>query len=97
VPVAMRPIPKTLLVCPIRFRVRVSPITTKPAKVKMFMPKRMSLVSNGLTPSSVAVGSFPQMPTLSRLQGRATVSAAWPPDPCPLAFPELWVTQKAGD
>jgi hypothetical protein len=28
-----------------RCRVRLSPITTKPAKVKMFIPKRMSLVN----------------------------------------------------
>jgi hypothetical protein len=30
---------------PVRFSVRVIPMTTKPARVKMFMPKRMSLVS----------------------------------------------------
>ena len=28
-----------------RCRVRLSPITMKPAKVKMFIPKRMSLVN----------------------------------------------------
>jgi hypothetical protein len=36
---------RALLVCPMRFSVRVSPITMKPAKVKMFMPNRISLVS----------------------------------------------------
>jgi hypothetical protein len=29
----------------LRCRVRLSPITTKPVKVKMFIPKRMSLVN----------------------------------------------------
>src|ERR1700730_2343109 len=33
-----------------RRRVRLIPITTKPARVKTFMPKRISLVSTGLSP-----------------------------------------------
>jgi DDE superfamily endonuclease len=45
VPAVMRPMLKPLPACPIRFSVSVSPITTKPARVRMFMPKRMSLVS----------------------------------------------------
>jgi hypothetical protein len=44
----MRPMLKALPTCPMRFKVRVSPITTKPARVKMFMPKRISLVSTAL-------------------------------------------------
>jgi len=31
--------------CPMRLSVRVIPITAKPARVRMFMPKRMSLVN----------------------------------------------------
>ena len=45
VPAVIRPMLRALLVCPMRFSVRVSPITMKPAKVKMFMPNRISLVS----------------------------------------------------
>jgi hypothetical protein len=36
---------KGRLAAAMRCRVRLSPITMKPAKVKMFMPKRMSWVS----------------------------------------------------
>ena len=35
---------------PVRCKVRLIPITRKPAKVKIFMPKRISLVSTGVTP-----------------------------------------------
>ena len=45
VPAAMRPMLNALPACPIRFRVIVSPITANPARVRMFMPKRISLVS----------------------------------------------------
>src|ERR1700757_2244130 len=45
VPAVMRPMLKPLPACPIRFSVSVSPITMKPARLSMFMPKRMSLVS----------------------------------------------------
>jgi hypothetical protein len=31
---------------PVRCKVRLSPMTRKPTRVKTFMPKRMSLVSN---------------------------------------------------
>src|SRR5215813_3054489 len=46
----MRPMLKALPVCPLRFRAKVRPITTKPARVRIFIPKRMSLV-NALSPS----------------------------------------------
>jgi hypothetical protein len=36
-----------------RFKVRVSPITTKPAKIRRFMPKRISLASTALALSRV--------------------------------------------
>ena len=39
---------KPLPACPMRFRVRVSPITTKPPRVRIFMPKRGSSVSTAL-------------------------------------------------
>src|SRR6516162_6241995 len=36
--------------CPIRFSVSVSPLMTKPARVRMFMPNRISLVSTAPYP-----------------------------------------------
>ena len=45
VPAVMRPMLRALPACPMRFSVRVSPMMMKPAKVKMFMPNRISLVS----------------------------------------------------
>jgi hypothetical protein len=52
-----------------RFSVSVSPITTKPARLRMFMPKRMSLVSTALAFRS---GFFTWVTKLPRFQGRAT-------------------------
>ena len=40
VPAAIRPMLKALPVCPLRFRVRVRPITTKPARVRIFRERR---------------------------------------------------------
>jgi hypothetical protein len=45
VPAHIRPMLKGRPAAAMRCRVRLSPITTKPAKVKMFIPKRMSLVN----------------------------------------------------
>jgi indole-3-acetate monooxygenase len=45
VPAPIRPMLNNLPACPIRFRVRVSPIRAKPASVMMFMPNKMFLVS----------------------------------------------------
>src|SRR5215470_13250609 len=57
VPAPMRPMLRALPGWPMRFRVRVSPITIKPARVRMFMPKRRSLVSIGFA-SVVRGGSW---------------------------------------
>jgi len=45
VPAHMRPTDNGAPICPVRFKLRLSPITTKPASVMMFMPNKMSLVS----------------------------------------------------
>ena len=61
VPATMRPMLSALPACPMRFSVRVSPITMKPAKVRMFMPSRMSLVSD---PPSLAPTRAPERPRM---------------------------------
>ena len=45
VPAHMRPTDNGAPICPVRFKLGLSPITTKPANVMMFMPNKMSLVS----------------------------------------------------
>src|SRR5215469_15352020 len=45
VPAHIRPMLKGTPAFPVRCKVRLSPITRKPARVKMFMPRRISLVS----------------------------------------------------
>jgi hypothetical protein len=51
-PRAHQPDAQGLTRLPMRFSVRVSPATTKPARVTMFIPKRMSLVSITFLPRS---------------------------------------------
>ena len=57
VPAHIRPMLKSTPTFPVRCKVRLRPITRKPAKVKMFMPKRISLVNTRSYPSA---GSNPE-------------------------------------
>jgi hypothetical protein len=50
VPADISPMLRGAPAFPVRCRVRLSPITRKPAKVEMFMPNRMSLVSTAPYP-----------------------------------------------
>src|SRR5215469_6398130 len=50
VPAHIRPMVRGTPAFPVRCKVRLNAITRKPARVKTFMPKRISLVSKGICP-----------------------------------------------
>jgi len=68
VPAHIRPTLKGRPTAAMRCRVRLRPITTKPATVKMFMPKRMSWVSIRL--AAIVSAPCQREPNLIREIGR---------------------------
>ena len=76
---------------PVRCKVRLSPITRKPARVKTFMPKRISLVS---TKSYSSAGSNPEASMPDARYRHALLAQVTPSDldiaiVSELALPEL--------
>ena len=88
----MRPTLNALPACPIRFRVSVSPITANPARVRTFMPKRVSFSEHCLCPWSVAVASCLgcQLTAFARPSHRVH-------SPRAPGLPDLWGTEKAAE
>jgi hypothetical protein len=71
----MSPMLNPLPACPERLTATVSPITTNPVRVRMFIPKRMSLVSIAFLSRSefgtLTEGGGPLLCRLARCQAQA--------------------------